>query len=540
MPNRFITEDSHGKSSADENSERDPASSSVTHQSEKTSRETTQGKIKESSKVTEVSDTLYGERSAYEVATEKETRFGSRRNRNIAIVTLVALVALVAIYALFLRRGDEKSSTAVNVNAEAAAEHGDEHGAGEAEEVRLTPEAIAAAGIEIEGVTQRPAVALIKVTGSVETNQQQTQQASPLVSGRVERVNVGQGDVVRVGAVLAIISSPEVAEMHGKLREAETRLRLAERTLQRVQRAENRVSVIQAKAKLDEAEATLRRTRRLIELGAGAGKDLVAAEAGYKTAKAEHDYQNNISVNREVQQAQAEVETARVDAGHLRQSLQTLGDPVATNTRDEHTTNISLVALRAPISGTVVERLVNAGAGIQAGTALFTIANISTVWVIANVPEAQVGKIRVGTPAEVRSAALGAGAMAGRVNYIDPRLNEETRTARVRIEMANPGERLKAGMFVEVGFAAGTGGVSEQELVVPSAAVQRIENRSVVFVPKDGEPGAFDLREVELGGEVEGYHRVISGLKLGDKVVTKGSFTLKTQKMKGEMGEHGH
>ena len=368
MPNRLTTEDPHGQSSAGENGE--------------------------SRKVSEVSDTLYGERSAYEVATEKETRFGSHRNRNIVFVALMALIAVVAIYALFLR-GGRKESTVVNVNAEAAkdAEHGDEHGAGGAEEVKLSPEAIAAAGIEIEGVTQRPAVALIKVTGSVETNQQQTQQASPLVSGRVERVNVGQGDVVRAGAVLAIISSPEVAEMHGKLREAETRLRLAERTLQRVQRAENRVSVIQARAKLDEAEATLRRTRRLIELGAGAGKDLVAAEAGYKTAKAEHDYQNNISVNREVQQAQAEVETARVDAGHLRQSLQTLGDPVATNTRDEHTTNISLVALRAPVSGTVVERLVNAGAGIQAGTALFTISNISIVWIIANVPEAQVGKI---------------------------------------------------------------------------------------------------------------------------------------------------
>ncbi|MBA3355702.1 MAG: efflux RND transporter periplasmic adaptor subunit [Pyrinomonadaceae bacterium] len=515
MPNRLTTEDPHGQSSAGEDSE--------------------------NKKVSEVSDTLYGERSAYEVATEKKTRFGSHRNRNIVLVALMALIAVVAIYALFLR-GGRKESTAVNVNAEAAkdAEHGDEHGAGEAEEVKLSPEAIAAAGIEIEGVTERPAVALIKVTGSVETNQQQTQQASPLVSGRVERVNVGQGDVVRAGAVLAIISSPEVAEMHGKLREAETRLRLAERTLQRVQRAENRVSVIQAKAKLDEAEATLRRTRRLIELGAGAGKDLVAAEAGFKTAKAEHDYQNNISVNREVQEAQAAVETARVDAGHLRQSLQTLGDPVATNTRDEHSANISLVALRAPVSGTVVERLVNAGAGIQAGTALFTIANISTVWVIANVPESQVGKIRVGTPAEVRSAALGAGAMVGRVNYIDPRLNEETRTARVRIEMANPGERLKAGMFVEVGFAAGTGGSSDQELVVPSAAVQRIENRSVVFVPKDDEAGAFEVREVELGGEIEGYHRVISGLKLGEKVVTKGSFTLKTQKMKGEMGEHGH
>ena len=90
------------------------------------------------------------------------------------------------------------------------------------------------------------------------------------------------------------------------------------------------MALIQAKAKLDEAEATLRRTRRLIELGAGAGKDLIAAEAAHKSAKAEYDYQNNISVNREVQQAQAEVETARVDVGHLRQSLQTLGDPVAT------------------------------------------------------------------------------------------------------------------------------------------------------------------------------------------------------------------
>ncbi|HKV35085.1 MAG TPA: efflux RND transporter periplasmic adaptor subunit [Pyrinomonadaceae bacterium] len=462
-------------------------------------------------------------------------RFITKDPRNIVIVALVALVALVAVYAIFLRARDTQSTA---VSSDAAKEA--EHGPSEAEEVKLSPEALASAGIEIEGVTQRPAVALVKVTGTVETNQQQTQQASALVSGRVERVNVGQGDRVRMGAVLAIISSPEVAEMHGKLREAETRLRLAERTLQRVQRAENRVAVIQARAKLDEAEATLRRTRRLIELGAGAGKDLIAAEAAYKTAKADYDYQNNISVNREVQEAQAAVETARVDVGHMRQSLQTLGDPIASKERDDHTTDISLVALRAPVSGTVIERAVNAGAGIQAGTPLFTIANISTVWVIANVPEAQIGRIAVGTPAEVRSTALGESAMAGRVNYIDPRLNEETRTARVRIEMANPGEQLKAGMFVEVGFQAGTGATTEQDLVVPATAVQRIENRSVVFIPQDDEPGAFEIREVELGGEIEGYHRVISGLKLGEKVVTKGSFVLKTQKLKGEMGEHDH
>lgn len=490
----------------------------------------------ESTKVIGESQIMPGERSAYEVATDRPSRFGTIGNRNVIIVALVVMFAIVVVVALTLWSRNRATSPTVKVDTETAAQD-DEHAG---QEVKLSPEALAAAGIEIEGITQRPAVALIKVTGTVETNQQQTQQATPLVSGRVERVHVVLGDRVRAGSVLAIISSPEVAEMHGKLREAETRLRLAERTLQRVQRAENRVAVIQARAKLDEAEATLRRTRRLIDLGAGAGKDLVAAEAAHKSAKAEYDYQNNINVNREVQQAQAEVETARVDVAHLRQSLVTLGDPVAETGRDEHRTDISLVTLRAPVSGTVVERQVNAGAGIQAGTALFTIANISTVWVIANVPEAQVGSIRIGTPAEVRSAALGNDAMAGRVNYIDPRLNEETRTARVRIEMSNPGERLKTGMFVQVGFQAGSGTTGGEELMVRSEAVQRIGDRSVVFIPKEDETGAFEVRDVQVGGETDGYHRVISGLKLGDKVVTKGSFTLKTQMMKGEMGEHDH
>lgn len=471
-------------------------------------------------------DQLAGERNADEAST-------SGRTRTIAIVSAVAiaLIALVAIYALFLR-GDTRKTTANSAPAQET-EHGDE-----SEEVKLTPEALAAAALEIEGVTQQPAVVQVKATGTVETSAQQTQQASSLVSGRIERVNVVQGDVVRQGTVIAVISSPEVAEMHGKLREAETRLRLAERALQRVQQAENRVSLIQAKAKLEEAEATLRRTQRLIELGAGAGKDLIAADANYKTAKAEYDYQNNISVNREVQQAQADVETARVDVNHMRQSLQTLGDPVSAGSSDTHATNISLVTLRAPVSGTVVERFVNAGAGIQAGAPLFTIANISTVWVIANVPESEIGKIRVGTPAQINSTVLSA--MEGHVNYIDPRLNEETRTVRVRIEMANPGERLKAGMFVDVGFAAGAGGTTEEELVIPVAAVQQVENRSVVFIPKEDEPGVFEMREVELGGQSGGFHRVVSGVKLGEKVVTKGSFTLKTQKLKGEMGEHGH
>jgi membrane fusion protein, heavy metal efflux system len=444
--------------------------------------------------------------------------------RSIVIIAAVSLVAVVGIYLIFLR-ADETPPT--NAPQQAEATHGDE--------LKLSPEALAAAGIEIEGVTERPAVALLQSTGTVEANQQQSQQATPLVGGRIERVNVSLGDRVRAGAVLAVIASPQIAQMHGKLHEAETQQSLAERNLERVLRTENRVAVLSAKARLDEAEATLKRVRRLVELGAGAGKDLIAAETAQRTAKAEYEFQSNISLNREVQEARAAVETARVDVSHIRDEMRALGAPVPENERHSHDKDTSLVAVRAPVSGAITERLVNAGAGVEAGKPLFTIGNLSTVWVIANVPEAQIARVHVGTPVEITAGNTRA---QGRVAYIDPQLNEDTRTARVRIEMPNPGERLKTGMFVQVGFQAGT--TAGQELVIKSEALQRIGERTVVFLPQEQEPGAFAVREVQVGAESDGYTRILAGLEMGQKVVTKGSFTLKTQMLKGELGDHDH
>ena len=494
----------------------------------------------EVARVTEEQITSEGHRSRLEVETVSEAAPPPSRNRNIVVISIVAVVALAAILMIYWwSRGRNAAPGTEKVTAESA-EKKEEHSAAEGQEVELSQEALAAAGIETEGVTQRPAIALLRVTGTVEANQQQTQAASPLVGGRIERVFAAPGDAVRAGSVLATISSPQIAQMHGKLHEAETALALAERNLERVLRAENRVAVLQAKAKLDEAEATLKRTRRLIELGAGAGKDLISAETAYKTAKADYDFQNNISLNREVQEARAAVETARVDLNHIRDEIRALGAPVPVGERDDHNRNTSLIALRAPVSGTVTERLINTGAGIEAGQTLFTISNLSTVWVIANVPEAQIGSVQMGAPAEIRSAALGQNAISGRVNYINPQLNEETRTAQVRVEVANAGQRLKTGMFVEVGFQTGSDSTAGEDLMVPSAAVQRIGERTVVFIPKDDEPGHFEVREVELGGEVEGYRKVLNGLQLGERVVTKGSFTLKTQLMKGEMGDDDH
>ena len=153
-------------------------------------------------------------------------------------------------------------------------------------------------------------------------------------------------------------------------------------------------------------------------------------------------------------------------------------------------------------------------------------------------PEAQVSRLRVGTAARVSSATVGGDARSGRITYIDPQLNEETRTAKVRVELANAGERLKGGMFVEVEFQTGQAeAATGEELSVPEAAIQRIGNRTIVFVADEKEPGHFKVREVELGGESAGYRVVTGGLKAGERVVTKGGFTLKSQLQKGELGE---
>lgn len=454
----------------------------------------------------------------------------------ILTAVVVALFAIAGVVWIATR----SSSSATNVEVEAGPEKKEEGHSEDEEgrEVKLDAESAESAGIEVEGVTQRPAIAKLYVTGAVELNPEKTELATPLVGGRIERVFYGVGDYVNQGAILATISSPQLAELHGKLNEARNRLDIGRKNLERVQKTENRVSILQAKAKLDEADATLRRTQRLIELGAGAGKDLISAEANYRTAKADYDFQSNIALNRELQQAQAEVQTAQVDFQHTQNQLRALGSSEQNLQRDDHSKDASIAIVRAPLAGVVTERKFNAGAGIDAASPLFSISNLSSVYVIANVPESNVGKLVIGSVAEIRSNS--AGTFNGRISYIDPRLDEATRTARVRLEVPNPQGRLRVGTFTEVGFYTGTNAETGEELVVPSGAIQREGDKTIVFVPKDDEPGAYEIREVEIGGEMEGYTAIKSGLKLGEKVVSKGSFTLKTQMQKGEMGEHGH
>lgn len=290
------------------------------------------------------------------------------------------------------------------------------------------------------------------IAGTVESNAEKLEHATPLVSGRIEKVFVTLGQKVKAGEVLAVITSPLIAQMHGKLHEAETKLHLAEREYERVTKAENRADVLKAKAKLNEADANLTRAKSLATSGILPAKELLAEETSYNTAKAEYEFQSNIALNKQIAEAKAALETNRVDVMHTRTEMKSLGAEIDDHDQSNHNKDTSLIALRSPVSGTVIERLVNPGAGIEIGKSLFTIADLSTLWVIASVPESYLKNLKQGLQADIHTSQSDSPPLNGKISYIDPQLNEDTRTAKVRIEIPNNQNKLKIGMFVNIVF----------------------------------------------------------------------------------------
>lgn len=403
-------------------------------------------------------------------------------------------------------------------------------------ELTLSPEAIKRAGIQLSMISRGTASVSVTFPGVVEANQQKLQQVTPLVAGRVEKIYPAIGDTVTKGTVIATISSPQIAELHGKLHEAETKLALARENLKRVQQSANRVAILKAEADLRQAEHSLKRVRQLEAEGIVATKDVIAAEADYKKAKSELEFQKNISLNREVAAAKAEVKTAETEYEHIRDSLIAFGAQLPSEAHSSRSHDISLTSLKAPMSGIVIERLANPGEGVEAGKPLFTIADISSVWIIATVPESQIGDLREGMQTTISSAVLGDRKLTGRITYIDPRINEDTRTARVRIEVLNADQRLKVGMFAQVSLQLVHTAPSNQ-ILVPDTAVQTAGDRTVVFVQKPNDKTKFLVRDVKAGEEIDGKRQIVAGLSPGEQVVVSGAFQLKSVLLKEQFGE---
>jgi len=180
--------------------------------------------------------------------------------------------------------------------------------------------------------------------------------------------------------------------------------------------------------------------------------------------------------------------------------------------------------LTAPQSGIVWEIGARDGMAVTPGTTLFKLAGIGTVWVTADVPEAQAGLVRIGTPVEARAAAYPDRVFKGSINALLPEVNAQTRTVRARIQLANPGGALKPGMFATVGFG---GAPSKSLVLVPSEAVISTGRRTVVIVD-DGQ-GHFTPVVVEVGREAGDVTEIRSGLAAGQRIVVSGQFLVDSE-----------
>ncbi|HUF51828.1 MAG TPA: efflux RND transporter periplasmic adaptor subunit [Longimicrobiales bacterium] len=181
------------------------------------------------------------------------------------------------------------------------------------------------------------------------------------------------------------------------------------------------------------------------------------------------------------------------------------------------------LTLHAPVSGIVVEKNVLAGQAVQAGQPLFTIADLSEVWVEAELREMDAGLVREGDPATVELSAAPGRLLRGRVEYVYPTLQQQARTLKARIAIPNPDGRLKPGMFATVRVSA----PGRLALTVPLAAVVRTGERQIVFVEMG--PGRILPQEVEIGRVAGGQAEVLSGLEPGQRVVTSAQFLLDSE-----------
>jgi membrane fusion protein, heavy metal efflux system len=324
--------------------------------------------------------------------------------------------------------------------------------------------------ISVDRAEQFPLVAVavrethpeLQLPGVVSADISRSVPVVPLAAGRVVDLHARLGDSVTKGEVLLTMQSPDASQAHADLQKAEADAALARQSLERA--------------------------KTLSEHEALAAKDLEAA------------------VNLDAK-AQADLRAAQ-------EHIRLLGGDV------EHITPGAspLITLRAPVSGTIIEQNVAGGAGVKSldnSPNLFTIADLSHVWVLCDVYENNLGQVRIGDRATVRLNAYPDKQLTARVSNVGRVLDPATRTAKVRLELANVDGMLRPGMFATVLF---TSQQLEQHAVLPATAVLRLHDKDWVFVP-DGDR-KFKRLEIRAGTVAQnGVQQVLAGLHPGDRVV---------------------
>lgn len=365
--------------------------------------------------------------------------------------------------------------------------------------VKLEPAAMRNIGLTVVRAQARTVQQVVRATGSIGPNESRLAHMRPLARGRIEKVYVRLGDRVRARQPLVEYDNIELGELIGGYLSAVAGLE-------------------KAKAEAEVARRSLERARSLVELGA--------------VARAEFERRNA-----EYQNALASINSQRAEIAKVEEKLHRFGltdadiEKLGPHRNSDYHREASHTTLTAPFNGVVVKYNVAEGEVVGPEDELFTLGDLSVGWVLADVYEKDIALIRQGQEARIITDAYPGEVFRGKITYVSDMLDPRTRTAKVRCEVPNPNGRLKLEMFVTVELPTSVG---RQTLMIPSTAIQQIDDQPVVFV-KTGEV-RFERRNVRLGANSDGWVEVTSGLREGEPVVTEGSFHLKSALLRERIG----
>ena len=366
-------------------------------------------------------------------------------------------------------------------------------------ELHLESQQIQDWGIRIGPIERTFVFAELTLPGALTLNENQTAEVVPLVAGQISSIRVDLGSRVSTGEILATLNSPEFTRAQTQFLQAFAQAELSRKDFERAQ--------------------ILRESRAIEE------REFLRRQAVYEQHLADR--------------RAAEVFLHSLGIGEERMRELEAAVDVSVPPLDHRAVDPPL-AIRTPVSGVVVERDAILGAHVESGRPLFTVSNLSSLWVRLDAYENQMAHLRTGAEVVVRTPLFPGQDFPGRVTYVADQVDEELRTVRVRAEIPNPDGILKPNMYVQGLLRLQS---QDERMVVPVDAVQLLEGHHVVFILMPENPGESHIviRAVDVEpGETLSVGRIIeSGLDGSEIIVVEGAFNLKAELTKGA-GGHGH
>ena len=372
-------------------------------------------------------------------------------------------------------------------------------------------EAIEKAGLDIAVVDRAPVLEAIHANGEIVYDQTHLARLTSRVTGTVWKVVKQVGQNVQQGDVLALIDSSEIGRAKSELLQAITQLRLKQESVRRLQ--------------------------PLAGDGAVPGKQLREADSALQEAQIRLLSAQQTLTNLGMRVDLAPLEPLNTE--QIAEQIQFLGLLAELTAGLEKHSTSNLFPIRSPLDGVVVDCKVVPGESVDATSTIFSVADLSRMWLLLDVRQEDAGHISLGQPVLFEASDTKDGLVKGTVAWISTETDDKTRTVKVRVDLPNPEHKLRSNTF-------GTGRVvlreEQKATVVPTEAVHTDGDCSIVFVRdknffQDGAPKFFHVREVRLGVQDGGTTEIIAGLLPGEVIAAKNSMVLESQLLKSNLGE---